>query len=591
MRNPLHLEATGRAALAALLIGLLALTGLAAAQATQPADAAAVYDLYQGGAHLGETGLTLQRSDDGTTSNAYVAVAGLFDVNDTLVTAADGSAVSYAVSGTVQGAPFSIEVGFDETGAHMTLEQGGAQQKLSISSDEPLYVFDNNFIDGYQIAADRVMATGAGRSFAAIVPQAAILGTVTLDAPREAAVEYLGEEIDATMLLGTLEVGGQTLDITLYLDDAGELLVLEQSPGAVRFERRAPATGADAAGADEEAAGAENAAADPATEAIAQDAACLVEREVEIGSTSAMLAGRLTLPRAAAEGTARPAPALLLLPGSGPTDVDGNSPPLIRNAGYQQLAYALACHGYAVLRIAKLGIPPSTGDANAVTLDTYASNAADWLAFLAEQPGVDPDRLGVIGHSEGGLIALYATATGAIAPEAVVLIATAGRPLGVVLREQLLASARRGGAAGAELAAFEDQVDEALEAVRRSEGTALDLGGELGGNQVAQAFAHAAGLLRSEIDQDPLELASSVDVPVVVLQGGKDIQVQPDDARLLADALPSATLLELPNMGHNLNEVAGDPLTGAIPAPTARVSRTLVQALATYLHGHLRVAR
>ena len=55
-----------------------------------------------------------------------------------------------------------------------------------------------------------------------------------------------------------------------------------------------------------------------------------------------------------------------------------------------------------------------------------------------------PRRLGVIGHSEGGLVTLYATATGVIEPKVIVLIATAGRPFDVLLREQLLAADRGG---------------------------------------------------------------------------------------------------------------------------------------------------
>src|SRR5690606_17619277 len=140
------------------------------------------------------------------------------------------------------------------------------------------------------------------------------------------------------------------------------------------------------------------------------------------------------------------APTLLVLPGSGAVDLAGNALPIIRNSGLEQLAFALGCHGYGVLRVAKLGIPPSTGDGNAVTLDTYAQNTADWLALLASHPGVDPRRLGLIGHSEGGLIALYAAATGLVDPAVLVLIAAPGRPMDVLLEEQLIARAAEGGA-------------------------------------------------------------------------------------------------------------------------------------------------
>lgn len=555
----------------------------------QRPEAALVYDLYQAGRQLGETGMTVTRTADGTTVASYVDVGGVFDATGALTTRADGSARDYLVSGWVQGVPFSIEVTFTEAGADLALLQGGGQQALSLPSAEPLYVFDNNLLDGYQVAADQVMAAGEGRTFAVLVPQAAALGSMTFEAPERATLDHLGATVDATLLRATFEVGFQSLAVSVYLDAAGDILVLEQEPGAIRFERRAPASAeADAAAAPAEAT--TDAPARSAVEAaLAEAAACLVEREVSIASTGETLHGRLTLPRAAAEGGA-PAPVLLLLPGSGAPDMDGNAPPVLLNSGYRQLAYALACHGYGVLRANKLGLPPSTGDGNAVTLGTYASNAADWLRFLAEQPGVDPDRLGLMGHSEGGLIALYAVAERIADPAAVVLLATGGRPMDVIIREQVLASGERAGLTEEGLRALDHDVDVFFEALESLEGTRLALEGELADNQIAPLFAHAAGLLRSEVEQDPVALAGQVRVPALVVQGLKDIQVLQVDGRNLAEALPRATLLELPELGHNLNEVPGEPLSGAVPTPDTVISPTLVQALATWLNGWLRVA-
>ncbi len=599
------LTALPRLLAALALAALLALTPLGLAQdgttGGQDADSEArpaadlVYDLYQAGQNLGETGMTITRGKDGTTIDSYVSVGGSFDADATLVTGPDGATQSYFLQGWVQGVPFSIDVTFTDEGAQMALLQGGGQQALSVPSEEPLYVFDNNFLDGYQIAADQVMAEGRGRTFAVLVPQAGISASITFEAPEATTVEYLGESVDAMLLRATYEVGFQPLAISVYLDEAGDILVLEQEPGAVRFERRAEggqAPSGSATGAEEPAAPrAEAPARTNAVERSLEEAsACVEERAVQIGSTGETLHGKLTLPRAAADGSGRPAPTLLLLPGSGSVDVDGNVAPIITNSGYKQLAYELACHGYGVLRAAKLGIPPSTGDGNAVTLGTYASNAGDWMLFLAEQPGVDPDRLGVIGHSEGGLVALYAISEGVIDPAAVVLIAAPGRPMDVLLREQLRASFERSGVTGESLEALEADVDAVLEAVSKVEGVTLPLEGELAGNQIAPLFAHAAGLLRSEIEQDPAALAATVEAPALVIQGLKDVQVRPVDARNLAEALPRPTLLEFPELGHNLNFVAGDPLAGAVPAADEVVSPTLVQALATWLHGWLRAA-
>lgn len=564
---------------ALLLVGSL-LTAQAQSAPAAPLTAETadlVYDLYQFGNPLGDTGMTLQRTPEGTTARSYVSVAGLLDVADVLTASPDGSATSYRLSGTAQGAPFRLEVSFTDAGADLTIEQGGATHNIALPSETPFYVFDNNFLDGYQIAADQVLAAGSALTFSGIVPQTALAITVGLDAPQPSSVDYRGSTVQATRIDGKLNAGPQSIDLTLYLDAAGDILVFEQEAAGVRFVRR----GTDATVAADE--------VSPVQAALAEYAACLVERDLGVTSEGASLKGKLTLPLSATQG--KPAPTLLLLPGSGAVDMNGNAAPLIANSSYQQLAYQLACNGYGVLRSAKLGIAPSSGDGNAVTLGTYAANAAAWLELLSRQPGVAPDKLAVMGHSEGGLIALYAVAQGLIDPAAVVLIAAPGRTMADILREQLVASLQRSGISGDALTQMTDQIDEALQAIRNVDGPTLDLTGDLQGNQFAASFAPAAGLLKSELDQNPAELAASVTAPTVVLQGLKDIQVLQVDGRNLAAALPNATLLEFPNLAHGMHEVAGAPLQGALPAPDTVISGTLVRALTTWLDGHLRIAR
>lgn len=549
-----------------------------------------VYDITQFGQTLGQTSMTILRSPEGTTARSTVTITGLLQAENVLVTRPDGSAVSYQLNGVAQGAAFQLDALFSEGVAEITFTQGGASQAATLGSGEPYYVFDNNFLEGFQVAADQVMAAGHGRVFHALVPQTLAEATLTFSDPQGSQVELDGQTVDVTVISVQFDVAGQQLIMALMLDEAGDLLVLEQQPGMVRFVRRA----ADDEGAQEDGANSSDAAAPAppltAERSLQANAHCVAEREVTIQSTGETLYGRLTLPVSATTGGA-PAPVLLILPGSGAVDVDGNAPPFIVNQGYRQLAFELACHGYGALRVAKLGIAPSTGDANAVTLQTYAQNTADWLAFLTEQPEVNASRIGILGHSEGGLIALYAAANDYVRPAVIVLAASPGRPLDVLLREQLIASFVRGGATGEDLDAWIKVTDEALEAVRASEGPTLEMVGELRINPIAASFAHAAGLLRSEFEQDPAELATHVSAPVLVVQGLKDIQVLQVDGRNLAAALPNGTLLEFADLSHNMVHVPGDALSGMVPAPDAVLSETLKQAVVTWLNGHLRAAR
>lgn len=562
------------------------------------------YDISQFGQALGQTTMSMERSAEGYTARSSVAVAGVFQADNVLETRPDGSATAYSISGTAQGAAFQIDVAFTDAGADLTFTQGGTTSTLSVPGEQPFYVFDNNFLEGFQLAADQVLAAGQERTFAGLVPQVASVAVLQFQAPKPGTVEYLGAEVQATQLDVAFAVPGQVLAMQLYLDEAGRILVLEQQPGNVRFVRRAAEEQPSQAAVDEAEAPAPEVPAPEASEgssaavrhATAQDllqanAHCVMEQEVSVASTGETLVGRLTLPVAATLEDGRPAPTVLILPGSGAVDMDGNALPFISNQMYKQLAFELACHGYGALRVAKLGIAPSTGDGNAVTLSTYAQNTADWLALLATLPGVDGSRLAVLGHSEGGLVALYSVAAGYAQPAAVVTLAAPGRPLDVLLREQLIASFVRSGIAGEDLARLTRQTDEAIAALSSVEGATLALEGDLAGNPIAESFAHAAGLLRSEFEQDPAQLATHVRVPALVLQGLKDVQVQRADGRRLADALPRATLLEFADLGHNLNRVPGAPETGMVPHPDTTVSATLVRSLVTWLNGYLRTAR
>ena len=131
------------------------------------------------------------------------------------------------------------------------------------------------------------------------------------------------------------------------------------------------------------------------------------------------------------------APLVLIIPGSGPTDRDGNSPLGIGAGTYRLLAEGLAQKGISTVRIDKRGIAASAGavrDANAVTIDDYVSDARAWVDDIRRRTGTS--CVWILGHSEGGLVAL---ATAQESPDicGLILVATAGRPLGDVAEEQL----------------------------------------------------------------------------------------------------------------------------------------------------------
>ncbi len=314
---------------------------------------------------------------------------------------------------------------------------------------------------------------------------------------------------------------------------------------------------------------------------LARQAACLRAQPVAVDSTGAVLHGTLTLPRSGAG----PFSAVLLLPGSGPVDENGNAPGALGNSMYQQLAYDLTCQGYAVLRYDKLGLAPSTGNGNDVTLATYVRNTRDLVTWLARQSAIDPHEIILMGHSEGGLIALAAAPGLKIA--GVISLEGQGEPMARIIESQAIAEAELHGASPAQIAQERAQIDATLAAIRHSHGVSLSLslslGGALARNPFARLFAPAAGLLRSEIDVDPAQLARAIHVPMLITQGGKDVQVLPGNGQRLARAAPQATLARFPDMTHDLIHCAGKAIACVMPQPGDLLDAHLVARVVRWL--------
>lgn len=112
-----------------------------------------------------------------------------------------------------------------------------------------------------------------------------------------------------------------------------------------------------------------------------------------------LLAGSLTMP---SNTNTYPVPAVVLITGSGPQDRDES---LLGHKPFLVLADYLTRFGYAVLRYDDRGTAASTGKFKGATTFDFINDAQGAANFLRKQPGIDTARIGLIGHSEGGLIA------------------------------------------------------------------------------------------------------------------------------------------------------------------------------------------
>lgn len=292
-----------------------------------------------------------------------------------------------------------------------------------------------------------------------------------------------------------------------------------------------------------------------------------VATEVTLPAQPAPLHGTLLMPENASA-------VAVILPGSGPTDRDGNSPLGVSASTYRLLAEGLADQGVATLRIDKrgLGASAAAGPAEAdLRFDAYAADARAWAALAADRAGQPCAWL--IGHSEGALVALKAVDGEDDKVCGLILLSGAGRPAGVVIREQLAA------------------LPEPLKAEALAVLTELEAG-----RTVADPPAALAALFRPSVQPyliswlplDPAALIAVYDGPVFIGQGTADLQIGVADAQALAAADPKATLKPWDGVNHVLKTApadrAGNLATYADPA--LPLAPGVAQDVAAFIKAH-----
>jgi uncharacterized protein len=330
-------------------------------------------------------------------------------------------------------------------------------------------------------------------------------------------------------------------------------------------------------------------AGQPASEPAAAAATPPGPQEVEFrGYGDLELKGTLLLPAGAG-----PHPAVLLLPGSGPTDRDGNQPPMLTTDLLKQIAERLAQEGIASLRYDKRAVPGTYGEQFPNEPDemnrffgyrAFVDDAKAALAFLQDRPEVDGARTAVVGHSEGGLFALQIAADLAgtpRAPAANALLATAGRPLDAVMREQVSRLLKQQGAPDEIAQGYMKDMERAMDAIKRERKVPEDL--PVGLQPLFPPYA--TDLLHAYLTVDPADLARRAAGPALVLQGDRDVQVSHErDAPPLHAALASreaypTTLAIIQGASHNLKPVKDE----AEPGFAGPVEPTAMDTLAGWL--------
>jgi pimeloyl-ACP methyl ester carboxylesterase len=294
------------------------------------------------------------------------------------------------------------------------------------------------------------------------------------------------------------------------------------------------------------------------------------ETPVTFPSGDLTLAGTLATP----EGTG-PRPAALLVSGSGPIDRDGNHKRL-RLDIQRQLAAALAEAGVATFRYDKRGAGASEGSFLATGFWDNVDDTAAALAALRAQPGVAGDRVVVVGHSEGALVATALAGRGTPLAGLVLLSPTA-RPGEETLRWQARAVEPSvppvvRGILRLMRTDFATQVSKNHQKLKATRTDVARIGGRR-----LNARWH-----REFLAYDPRADLATITAPVLALTGDHDVQVPPEDLETLSALVPGdveATLV--PDLNHLLRHQTGTPTLKSYKTDVRRPVDPRVTALVT----------
>ncbi len=275
------------------------------------------------------------------------------------------------------------------------------------------------------------------------------------------------------------------------------------------------------------------------------------------------LAGTLTMPKMHRGRV----PAVVTLTGSGQEDRDEAVPGISGYRIFRQVADTLGRRGIAVLRLDDRGVGGSGGDPATETSADYANDIRAAVAYLRARRDIDPEHVALLGHSEGALVAPMIAATDSTLA-GIVLLAGPARSGRRVITYQLARQIDRA------------NVDSATrDSLRRALPSRID----------SMSNEPWMGYFLSH---DPAATARHVSVPVLILQGGHDIQVTPDQANELAQAFRAGgnsqvTMRVFPNLNHLfLVDEKGD--LNYADLPSKQVPDTVLGTIADWLAAQLK---
>ena len=246
------------------------------------------------------------------------------------------------------------------------------------------------------------------------------------------------------------------------------------------------------------------------------------ELPIDFISQNESLKGTLSLPN-----TSQPAPVVLLLPGSGKTDRDDNTKQIAINL-FPPIVKILSDLGFATIRYDKRGVGESEGKYFETGFDDLFEDAKSGLVFIKTRKEIDPSKVFVLGHSEGALIALRLAAGGYVAGAALLAGSAKTGEETIIWQSSQVAKSLQGFSAFV-IKLFRidvvKSVQKNLTAIKKTNKDSL----------LMQGRRVNAKWMREFLAYDPVMDLSKTKVPLLVITGSNDIQVDPEDVPRMAE--------------------------------------------------------
>lgn len=232
----------------------------------------------------------------------------------------------------------------------------------------------------------------------------------------------------------------------------------------------------------------------------------------------------------------------VIVPGSGPTDRDGNSGVFVYSNSYKLLADSLAKRGYAVIRYDKRGVGESKYVYNSETEATFDLYTKD-VNFIISQIKKEKDfkKIVLIGHSEGSLLSIKAALNDSVS--GLISLCGVGRTADSLLLTQL-----------SNLPA--DLKQESVTIIKKiNAGQTVE---KVSQPLLAVFRPSVQPYLRTWFRINPAFEFSKLKIPALVIQGGADLQVEPREGLLLSGSNSGAEYKFIPDMNHVLKRASAD---------------------------------